>query len=204
MADFLGAILGPAPPALLPLGSALPLASFLPDFLADFLAAGLSDSDADEAELRVVLVVGNAFVLGLREGAFLLLCFFLDFSSPELELEDDDFFPESWESEESSESLELSPLPEELEELELEPELLELELPEEADDEALLEPDRGFGGILSCSKNVRQIRVCFYFDALLKNCWTTDNSSQPRRSVFSAKDLAVPDQVLCLASTRQT
>ena len=69
-ADFFGATF---------VGLTSVLGAFAPDFFA-FL--GLSDSDADEAELRVVLVVGKAFVLGLLEGTFLL--FFLDFSSAEL------------------------------------------------------------------------------------------------------------------------
>lgn len=56
--------------------------------LADFLLFfGLSDSEADEAELLVVLVVGNAFVLGLRDGVFcfLLVLVLFDFSSELLE-----------------------------------------------------------------------------------------------------------------------
>ena len=102
----------------------------------------LSDSDADEAELRVFLVVGSAFVLGLRDGVFFGEAFFLALLS-ELEVPED---PELLELDES-ESLELSSLPDEEDEDELpEDELPDEELPEEAEDEALLEPGL-LGGI---------------------------------------------------------
>jgi hypothetical protein len=79
VADFLGAALGP--PAALP-------SAFEPaDDFFDFVFDRLSDSEADEAELRIVLVVGKALVLGRREGTF--LDFFFDFSSPELTERDD-------------------------------------------------------------------------------------------------------------------
>ena len=50
-------------------------AFLLSAFLLDFF--GLSDSEADDAELLVVLVVGNALVLGRLEGTFLVLLAFL-------------------------------------------------------------------------------------------------------------------------------
>ena len=70
VADFFGATLVALVSALEDDGALL-LAAFLLDFL------GLSDSEADEAELLVVLVVGNALVLGLLEGTFLDLLAFL-------------------------------------------------------------------------------------------------------------------------------
>ena len=156
VADFLGAILGPLPAfadesALAALAEAL-FELFCADFLLFF---GLSDSEAEEAELLVVLVVGKAFVLGLRDGTFcFLFLFFDDFSSELLEEAEllELFFDleESCELEES-ESLELSSLPEEEDEEELELELPDEELPEEAEDEALLEPGL-LGGIMGLSQ----------------------------------------------------
>ena len=149
VADFLGAILGG--PALL---SPLDPGAVVADFLFFF---GISDSEAEEAELLVVRVVGKALVLGLRDGTF--LAFFLDLSSAEL-LEDLDEaellelfldLDEFCELDESSVSLELSSLPELELELELEEELPDEELPEEADEEALLEPGC-LGGILGLRK----------------------------------------------------
>ena len=70
VADFFGATLVALVSALEDDGALL-LAAFLLDFF------GLSDSEADEAELLVVLVVGNALVLGLLEGTFLDLLAFL-------------------------------------------------------------------------------------------------------------------------------
>ena len=145
VADILGAILG-----------RLFLASFLA--LPDFFFLGLSDSEAEDAELRVVLAMGAAFVLGRLEGAF--LGFFLDFSSELLEAEEaelfEDFFDleESWELEES-ESLELSSLPDEDDDEDPDDELLEDELPEDAEEEALLDPAR-FGGILKLERPQRR------------------------------------------------
>ena len=133
------------------------MASFL--VLPDFFFLGLSDSDAEDAELRVVLAMGAALVLGRLEGAF--LGFFLDFSSELLEAEEAELFElfldleESWELEESSESLELSSLPDEDDEDELDDELPEEELPEDAEEEALLDPAR-FGGILKREKPQRR------------------------------------------------
>ncbi len=139
VADFLGATLGP--PAT--------LASFLAVATVPFLLpffAGLSDSEAEEAELLVALAVGKALVLGLRDGTFLV--FFFDFSSELLEAEEAELLELFFESEESSESLELSPLPEDDEDEELDEELPDEELPEVAEEEALLEPALGLGGIL--------------------------------------------------------
>ena len=134
----------------------------------DFLAAGLSDSEAEDAELLVALAVGKAFVLGLLDGAF--LAFFFDFSSELLVAEEAELFElfldfeESCEFEESSESLEESSLPDDEDDEELEEEL-EDELPDDAEEEALLEPAR-FGGIfhfLKVCKSMKKL-VCFYFD----------------------------------------
>ena len=151
VADFLGATLGPLP--VFEEESVLAALAVLLSLLADFLLfLGLSDSEADEAELLVALVAGNAFVLGLRDGAlaFLLVLVLFDFSSELLEEAEllELFFDleESCELEES-ESLELSSLPEEDDEDELELELPDEELPEVAEDDALLEPAR-LGGIL--------------------------------------------------------
>ena len=72
VADFLGPwTLVALVSAFLAFFSAFLLSAFLLDFF------GLSDSEAEEAELLVVLVVGNALVLGLLEGTFLdFLSFF--------------------------------------------------------------------------------------------------------------------------------
>ena len=138
VADFFGA-------TFVALASAL--GTLDPVFLVFF---GLSDSEAEEAELLVVRVEGKALVLGLLEGTF--LAFFLVFSSAELlEFEESvDFFLESWEFEDESESLELSSLPDEELELELDDELPEELLPDEAEEDALLEPVR-LGGIFKNS-----------------------------------------------------
>ena len=154
VADFLGAILGPLP-AFVEASALAALAALVELFCADFLLFfGLSDSEAEEAELLVVLVVGKAFVLGLRDGTFCFLFLFFDFSSELLEEAEllELFFDleESCELEES-ESLELSSLPEEEDEEELELELPDEELPEEAEDEALLEPGL-LGGIMGLSQ----------------------------------------------------
>ena len=83
VADFLGATLGPLP--VFDDASVLPALSVFAESLADFLLFfGLSVSEAEEAELLVVLAVGNALVLGLRDGAFCFLFFLFDFSSAEL------------------------------------------------------------------------------------------------------------------------
>lgn len=146
VADFLGAIFG-----------RLLLASFFE--LLNFFFLGLSDSEAEDAELRVVLAMGAALVLGRLDGAF--LGFFLDFSSELLEAEEAELLElfldleESWELEESSESLELSSLPDEDDEDELDEELPDDELPEDAEEEALLDPAR-FGGILKLERPQRR------------------------------------------------
>ena len=90
VADALGAILGfalvEAPSDLAALESVL----FLSDFLLFF---GLSDSEAEEAELLVALAVGKAFVLGLLEGTFFFLSLFFEaFCSSELLLEEAELF----------------------------------------------------------------------------------------------------------------
>ena len=200
VADFLGATFGPLPvfveesalAALALLFELLPEADFLPFF-------GLSDSEADEAELLVVLVVGNAFVLGLRDGAFcfLLVLVLFDFSSELLEEAEllELFFDleESCELEES-ESLELSSLPEDDDEDELELELPDEELPEEAEDDALLEPAR-LGGIMDLSLPskahyfLKKI-VCFYFYA--NSLGWKSNQCGPRHGMARPADVKVP------------
>lgn len=150
----------------------LPASFFeLPD-CPGFFFLGLSDSEADEAELLVVLVTGAALVLGRLEGAF--LAFFLDFSSELLDAEEAELLElfldleESWELEESSESLELSSLPDDEEEDELDDELPEDELPDDAEEVALLDPAL-LGGIfqaLEASETGGTPEVvCLYFDA---------------------------------------
>ena len=85
MADFFGATFSV-------LESFLLAADFCFCFCFD-LPLTDSDSEALEADDLVVLVVGNAFVLGLRDGGFLAFLFF-DLSS---ELSDEELFldPES-------------------------------------------------------------------------------------------------------------
>ena len=151
----------------------LPPASFfeLPDCPV-FFFFGLSDSEADEAELLVVLVTGAALVLGRLDGAF--FGFFFDLSSELLEADEAELLElfldleESWELEESSESLELSSLPDDEEDDELDDELPEDELPDDAEEEALLDPAL-LGGIfeaLEASETGGAPKVvCLYFDA---------------------------------------
>ena len=152
----------------------MPPASFfaLADCPPAFFFLGLSDSEADEAELLVVLVTGAALVLGRLDGAF--FGFFFDLSSELLEAEDAELLElfldleESWELEESSESLELSSLPDDDEDDELDDELPEDELPDDAEEEALLDPAR-LGGIFEAFEasetgGTPKV-VCLYFDA---------------------------------------
>ena len=165
VADFLGA-------TFVALASAL--GTLDPVFLVFF---GLSDSEAEEAELLVVRVEGKALVLGLLEGTF--LAFFLVFSSAELlEFEESvDFFLESWEFEEESESLELSSLPDEELELELDDELPEELLPDEAEEDALLEPVR-LGGIFKkviiTTDSLKFLQLSFYVSMTISKISNTD------------------------------
>ena len=145
-----------------------------PVFLVFF---GLSDSEAEEAELLVVRVEGKALVLGLLEGTF--LAFFLVFSSAELlEFEESvDFFLESCEFEDESESLELSSLPDEELELELDDELPEELLPDEAEEDALLEPVR-LGGIFKkviiTTDSLKFLQLSFYVSMTISKISNTD------------------------------